>query len=146
MLYFPKPSLEPIVYYSNAQAAGITGYEEVNNEMDENLEANTGELGETQATEPTATKPSSTSKQVKPTVKPKATPTPGKVTAKDPKININTATKQQLMRLPGVGEATADKIISYRDNNGGFSDIIDIMKVSGIGTAKYENMKDLIEI
>ena len=62
------------------------------------------------------------------------------------KVNINTATKGELDTLPGVGESTANKIISYREENGKFNSIEEITEVSGIGDSKYEQIKDLIEI
>lgn len=66
-------------------------------------------------------------------------------TAKDSsKININTATLEELDKLPGVGEATANKIISHREENGQFKTIEDIKNVNGIGDKKFENMKELI--
>jgi len=66
-------------------------------------------------------------------------------TAKDSsKININTATLEELDKLPGVGEATANKIISHREENGQFKNIEDIKNVNGIGDKKFENMKELI--
>ncbi|MDO4393357.1 MAG: helix-hairpin-helix domain-containing protein [Bacillota bacterium] len=60
------------------------------------------------------------------------------------KVNINTADSQELQTLTGVGPATADKIIAYRESNGRFSDIADIKKVSGIGDKTYEKLKDFI--
>lgn len=60
------------------------------------------------------------------------------------KININTADLKQLDDIPGVGEATANKILSYRDENGEFKNIEEIKNVNGIGDKKFENMKDLI--
>lgn len=60
------------------------------------------------------------------------------------KININTADIQKLVTLPGIGEAYARAIVDYRSSGGRFTDIKDIMKVSGIGEAKYEKIKDLI--
>lgn len=62
------------------------------------------------------------------------------------KININTATKEELDTLPGIGESTANKIINYREENGKFKSIEEIKEVSGIGDSKYEQIKDLIEI
>jgi competence protein ComEA len=64
----------------------------------------------------------------------------------DGRININTASLAELDTLPGVGPATAQKIIDYRQQNGSFGSIEDIMKVSGIGQAKFDNMKDKITI
>ena len=62
------------------------------------------------------------------------------------KININTATREELDKLPGVGEATADKIINYREANGEFKKIEEIKEVKGIGDSKFEEIKDLIEV
>lgn len=59
-------------------------------------------------------------------------------------VNINTASKEELMTLTGIGEAKALDIISYRDNNGLFNDISDITKVSGIGDSLYAKIKDFI--
>lgn len=64
----------------------------------------------------------------------------------DGKINLNTATEQQLMLLPGVGETTAKKIIEYRTENNGFTSIEDIMNVSGIGEKKFLQMKPYIKV
>ena len=59
-------------------------------------------------------------------------------------VNINTASKEELMTLTGIGEAKALDIISYRDNNGLFNDISDITKVPGIGDSLYAKIKDFI--
>ena len=63
---------------------------------------------------------------------------------KQGKININTATQEELESLPGIGEATALKIIDYRNKSGKFSKIEDIKEVRGIGENKFEKIKDLI--
>lgn len=62
------------------------------------------------------------------------------------RISINTATKEELCTLPGIGASTADKIIAYRNENGLFQSLEDIMKVKGIGTAKFEKIRDLITL
>ena len=63
---------------------------------------------------------------------------------KSSKININTATIEELDTLPGVGEATANKIVNHRSENGEFKSIEEIKNVNGIGDKKFENMKELI--
>ena len=60
------------------------------------------------------------------------------------KININTATIEELDNLPGVGEATANKILNYREENGMFKSIEEIKNVNGIGEKKYIDIKDKI--
>lgn len=61
-------------------------------------------------------------------------------------VNINTATVEELDVLPGIGPSTAQKIIDHRDANGPFGSIEDIQDVSGIGPAKFEEIKDLITV
>ena len=62
------------------------------------------------------------------------------------KININTASLSQLCSLPGIGETTAEKIISYRENVSLFNRLEDIMQVEGIGKAKFQNIKEYITV
>lgn len=62
------------------------------------------------------------------------------------KVNINLADAETLMTLDGIGEATAAKIIAYRDANGSFATIEEIKEVSGIGDKKYEAIKDSITV
>lgn len=60
------------------------------------------------------------------------------------KISINTATQEELMTLPGIGESKAKDIISYRETNGPFASIEDITKVSGIGENTFAQIKENI--
>lgn len=60
------------------------------------------------------------------------------------KVNINKATEAELTSVPGIGASTAQKIISYREENGKFKSVEDIKNVKGIGDSKYESMKDSI--
>lgn len=62
------------------------------------------------------------------------------------KVNLNTADRDTLMTLPGIGEAKADAILSYRDANGGFSSIEDIQNIPGIKEKAFEKIKDLITV
>ncbi len=76
-------------------------------------------------------------------------PSPGKgapTVVKSPggKININTATIAELDTLPGIGPAIAQRIVDHRAQNGAFKQIEDLKKVSGIGDAMFEKIKDLI--
>lgn len=59
-------------------------------------------------------------------------------------VNINTASKEELMILPGIGESKASNIVAYRENNGSFKKIEDIKNISGIGEATFEKLKALI--
>lgn len=60
------------------------------------------------------------------------------------KVNINLATKEELMTLPGIGEAKAEMIITYRTEQGGFKKPEDIMQISGIKEGVYNKIKDKI--
>ena len=59
-------------------------------------------------------------------------------------VNINTATKEELMKLNGVGEAKAALIINFRETNGGFKNINDLMKIKGIKQKFFDKIKDSI--
>ena len=62
------------------------------------------------------------------------------------KININTATIEELQKLTGIGQTKAQSIIDYRNKNGGFKDIEEIKNVQGIGESAFEKIKDNITI
>lgn len=62
------------------------------------------------------------------------------------KVNINTASKEELMTLPGIGEAKALAILAYRQENGPFSSIEELKQVEGIKDGVFSKMKDFIEI
>ncbi|MBP3766254.1 MAG: helix-hairpin-helix domain-containing protein [Bacilli bacterium] len=62
------------------------------------------------------------------------------------KVSINTATIDELQKIPGIGASKANDIISYREKNGSFNTIEDIKQVSGIGDALFEKIKDNITI
>lgn len=61
-------------------------------------------------------------------------------------ININTASPEELDKLPGIGEATARDIIAYRESNGPFRTIEDIMKVPRIKGSRFASIKDFITV
>ena len=62
------------------------------------------------------------------------------------KININTASVEELQTLSGIGKSTAEKIVNYRNENSKFEKIEDIKNVSGIGDAKFNSIKDKIVV
>lgn len=57
-------------------------------------------------------------------------------TAADSRIDLNTATVEELTRLSGLGEKTAEKIIAYRDSHGGFDRVEELLNIDGIGEGK----------
>lgn len=60
-------------------------------------------------------------------------------------INLNTATAEELTSLPGIGPATAAKIVEYREAKP-FATVEEVMEVKGIGPAKYEAIKSLVSV
>lgn len=61
-------------------------------------------------------------------------------------VNLNTATLEQLQTLPGVGPVLAGRIVEYRDRNGGFRAVDDLRKVTGIGEARFAELKALVTV
>jgi competence protein ComEA len=61
-------------------------------------------------------------------------------------LNINTATLAQLETLPGLGRAVAERIVEYRDKNGNFKKVEDLMNVKGIGEKSFLKLKPLITV
>lgn len=64
----------------------------------------------------------------------------------DGRININTATKEELMGLSGIGESKANSIITYRETNGKFKKIDDIMNITGIKDGVFSKIRDKIKV
>jgi len=72
----------------------------------------------------------------------------GKPVKKAPsgRINLNTATEDQLMLLPTVGPAKAERIVSWRKKNGGFKRIADLRRVKGFGYKTYKRLEPLLDV
>ena len=64
----------------------------------------------------------------------------------DGKVNLNTASKEELMSLPGVGESRAESIVKYREDVGAFRKVEDIMQVSGIKEGLFSKIKSFIKV
>jgi competence protein ComEA len=62
----------------------------------------------------------------------------------EPLVSINTAAAEELQTLPGIGPGTAQRIIHYREENGLFQELQDLMRVKGIGPGRYEALKERI--
>ena len=63
-----------------------------------------------------------------------------------PAINLNLATVEQLATLPGIGDRTAERILEYRQKNGGFKKIEELMNVKGIGEKSFLKLKPLVTV
>ncbi len=63
-----------------------------------------------------------------------------------PAVNLNTASAAQLEELPGIGRATAERILEYRQKSGGFKKIEELMNVRGIGEKSFLKLKPLIVV
>ncbi len=61
-------------------------------------------------------------------------------------VNLNTATKEELVVLPGIGESTAEQILIYRDEHSEFSSVEQLRKIKGIGPKKFEKLRPYVRI
>ena len=67
-------------------------------------------------------------------------------TASDGRVNLNTATREELMTLPGIGEAKAEAVIRYREEHGAFQTVEEIMQINGIKEAIFLKIKDRLTV
>ncbi len=72
--------------------------------------------------------------------------TMGALEEADGRVNLNTASKEELMTLPGIGESKADTIISYREEHGRFSEPTDLMNIPGIKEGVFGKIKDRVKV
>jgi len=61
-------------------------------------------------------------------------------------VDLNTATQAELEELPGIGPVLAQRILDFREDNGGFTAVEQLREVSGIGPAVYEDIVDLVTV
>lgn len=66
--------------------------------------------------------------------------------AADGKMNINTASAEELQNLTGIGEVKAQRIVTYRENNGPFERVEDLLNVEGIGPATLDAIRDFVTV
>lgn len=64
----------------------------------------------------------------------------------DQPLNINTASKHELITLPGIGEVLADRIVLYRTDKGSFASVEDLQRVKGISKKKFEKLKPYVTV
>ena len=69
-----------------------------------------------------------------------------KILPNEKSINLNTATKEELITLPGIGEKTAEKILELRNIKGNYSSLDELLEVKGIGDTKFNNIKKFLYI
>ncbi len=62
------------------------------------------------------------------------------------KINLNTASRAELLQISGIGDVTADKILAYRDSHGGFHSLEELLQVDGIGEKKLEEWRPYLTV
>ena len=75
-----------------------------------------------------------------------ASDTGGKTSQKDGKINLNTATSEELQTISGIGAKRAEDIIAYRESHGGFQSVDDLKNVSGIGDKTLEKIRESVYV
>jgi competence protein ComEA len=71
---------------------------------------------------------------------------PAQTPAPQPLLNLNTATKADLEKLPGIGPSMAQRILDYREKNGAFKKIEELMNIQGIGEKSFLKLRTLVTV
>ena len=72
--------------------------------------------------------------------------TPSEAPASETRIDLNSATVEQLIQLPGIGPVIARRIVEYRTEHGPFTSVEEVLNIKGIGPKRFERIKDLITV
>ena len=119
---------------------------EKNVEMQADEEADGGKLSEQDGTEVQMTDASETVRDGTASADTSVTSTQSDTLYSDGKVNINTASKEELIGLNGIGEVLADRIIEYREANGGYKDVRELTNVKGIGEKLLEKLLPYVTV
>ena len=119
---------------------------EKNVEMQADEEADGGKLSEQDGTEVQMTDASETVLDGTASADTSVTSTQSDTSYSDGKVNINTASKEELIGLNGIGEVLADRIIEYREANGGYKDVRELTNVKGIGEKLLEKLLPYVTV
>ena len=119
---------------------------EKNVEMQADEEADGGKLSEQDGTEVQMTDASETVRDGTASADTSVTSTQSDTSYSDGKVNINTASKEELIGLNGIGEVLADRIIEYREANGGYKDVRELTNVKGIGEKLLEKLLPYVTV
>ena len=130
-----KPGVFILLLFTGMLAAFTTGFYFGRNAN--NKEITVSFIEATYSTE-TTEEPQNTTVEIETTVSPALTP--------DGKLDLNLASKEDLMTVPGIGDATATLILNYRESHGPFTSIEELTNISGIGEKKVEALSDFVTV
>lgn len=71
---------------------------------------------------------------------------PGEISSSDTRINLNTATAEELMTLPGIGEVFAERIVAYREIHGRFTSLDELAEIEGLGEKRIDAIRDYLTL